>query len=201
MSKGRGFKLSDLSPALRAQVQGQIDEEDRRKSRDNRAKLLAQEYAAGSLELWAPGEPPTVTHQSKHIAWRKGRPTLRDDDRLLAAREHYAACFGHNPDKAQLAGPIEAAIQVRFLTADGPPAWWEKKPDADNAAKAVLDAAVKSGFIRDEKVSILIVEKLGITTIAGTLGVGVLVKLRTLERPPAVWKVGPIVGRITPRGK
>lgn len=198
--RGGGFRLGDLSPALRAQVQGQIDAEDRRKAASNRAKLLAQQYVAGSLELWAPGEPPTTTHQAKHIEFRGGKPTIRDDERLKAAREHYARAFGHNPDVAMLAAPIEASIQVRFLTADGPPAWWIKKPDADNAAKAVLDAAVKSGYLQDEKVARLIVEKLGITTIDGTLGVGVLVLLRTLERPPAVLRAGPNVGRIVPRG-
>lgn len=203
-SRGRGLKLSDLAPHLRAQVQLQIDNDARRRARDNRARLLAQAYVVGSLELWAPGDPPTVTHQAKHIAIRNGKPTLRDDERLVAARQHYARCFGHNPDTAKLAGPIEATIQVRFRQAEGPPTWWEKKPDADNSAKAVLDAVEAGGFLQDEKVSLLIVQKLGINHTDprkndGPLGLGVLVRLRTLERSPTILAPGPNLGRIVPK--
>lgn len=194
----RGFKLADLAPHLRASVEKQIADDARRKARDNRARALAQEYVAGALELWAPGDPPTTTHQAKHIAFRGGKPTLRDDERLVAARAHYARHFGHNPDHAKLQGPIEALIQVRFAIAAGPPAWWQNKPDADNAAKAVLDAAVAAGFIQDEKIASLIVEKVGTTTVSGPLGVGVLVRLRTLERSPAVVPAGPTLGRLVP---
>src|SRR5436309_3503650 len=115
------------------------------------------------LTLFVHGDPPTTTHHDKRIEKRGRRLCLVDTPRLRAARDYY---FRAIPERngPPIAGPVLA--RLTFCWGDGAmgagdlPRWMEQTPDADNAAKAVLDAIAERRWIQnDSKVARLVVMK------------------------------------------
>jgi len=99
-----------------------------------------------------------------------------------AARPHLAG--------EPLTGPVALEVafsfprpKKHFLKAGlrpGAPTWFPSKPDADNAAKAVMDALTILGLWRDDsQVVSLLIRK----TFGGAAEVGARVTVATLEEP------------------
>ena len=101
--------------------------------------------------------PPTTPHPDKEIRpiGRKGgghRMTLMDSKALRAVRTMYLAHMKPCP-LPPMEGPVAITICFAWKQADNQPlcAWWEQKPDWDNAAKALCDTLVERGYLPDDK--------------------------------------------------
>ena len=141
----------------------------------------AVQHIAGSVWLFVDTDPPTTTHHDKDIITVRTRTRaftkLRDSDRLRAAQQLYSVYIPPNRGGRPLAPPLRVQIVFRFRGEDG--YWWDKKPDADNAAKTLIDSLVRHGWIeRDEQVVDPIVSKIEANRP------GVLIRIETIDEPP-----------------
>ena len=125
------------------------------------------------IEFFVPGTP---VGKGRPRAARRGAgvvmftPGKTADYEALVAATAAAALAGDAPTHQLLDGPLEAVLEMRFPV----PASWSKakraralagvewhtsKPDADNVAKAILDACNGVVFRDDSQVVILIATK------------------------------------------
>lgn len=114
--------------------------------------LLAKVSVIGDvINLWIPGEPPTVTHQAKKIV-RCGRfPKLADSPSLRAAINCYLAQIAPCP-REPFDEPVHATVIFIFGDQErSMPVWRTKAPDVDNSTKTILDVLVERGFIANDK--------------------------------------------------
>ncbi|MBY4796755.1 RusA family crossover junction endodeoxyribonuclease [Collinsella sp. AGMB00827] len=107
----------------------------------------------GSLEFFAPmRRPPTATGANgKRVNTKTG--AIFDSDDLAEARTAIEAAISPFVPKKPLHGAIGTEIRWCYPTrgkrAQGEP--YTAKPDADNSAKALMDALERLGFIEDDK--------------------------------------------------
>ena len=145
------------------------------------------------IEFFVPGTP---VGKGRPRAARRGAgvvmftPGKTADYEALVAATAAAALAGDAPTHQLLDGPLEAVLEMRFPV----PASWSKarraralagaewhtsKPDADNVAKAVLDACNGVVFRDDSQVVILIATK----AFSEEPGVRVVIREVQNERP------------------
>ena len=125
------------------------------------------------IEFFVPGTP---VGKGRPRAARRGAgvvmftPGKTADYEALVAATAAAALAGDAPTHQRLDGPLEAMLEMRFPV----PASWSKakraralagvewhtsKPDADNVAKAILDACNGVVFRDDAQVAMLVATK------------------------------------------
>jgi Holliday junction resolvase RusA-like endonuclease len=120
-----------------------------------------QEGGGIVILLHIPGEPATMTAQMKGVNWRKRafytKSAIKAEMRRItrAVKDHIPA--------APIEGPVQCSIKVRYpmtqeqakqnaaeLSNGNFELLHVRKPDADNAIKAILDTLTKCGFWTDD---------------------------------------------------
>jgi Holliday junction resolvase RusA-like endonuclease len=147
---------------------------------------------AGIIVGFLPGQPPTVTHHAKKIARRGDRLKLVDSPGLTAARTQYLSKIPENAGPP-IAGPLMVRLEFSWAEkAATKLAYRQAKPDADNAAKVVLDLLCERGWIaNDAQVSVLAAIKLNVPAAeAHKPGVTVLIQTITWEAYLTTFKTG-----------
>ena len=143
------------------------------------------------IEFFVPGAP---VGKGRPRAARRGAGVVMFTPEKTAGYEALAAATASNAMRAEagplFTGPLEAVLEMRFPV----PASWSKakraralagvewhtsKPDADNVAKAVLDACNGVVFRDDSQVVILIATK----AFSEAPGVRVVIREAQNERP------------------
>ena len=101
--------------------------------------------------MFLPMEPPTATYQEKKINWKT--KTMYQSPESLAAREKLRAYLVQHIPEEPLAGPIRMTIIWGFHEHMGRHKngdWYTKKPDLDNAQKAIQDIMTELGYWKDD---------------------------------------------------
>lgn len=131
-------------------------------------------------------EPPTVTHQAKHIIYvyraQKGGaarrvPMMGDTPDLKRALAMYSRVLTTQADRPKVAlqGYIEMELWFVWKWNFDHENWRIATPDWDNAAKTLQDALVKAGFILHDNQ----VVRAHVTKLNGP-NPGIVIKLRRL---------------------
>jgi Holliday junction resolvase RusA-like endonuclease len=121
----------------------------------------------GMVAFELDGVPPTTTHHDKDLGWRFGKggkriPTIRDSEALKRARGWYEERIKERQELVPIRGPIVAHVVFYWpLPNDPDPAagevdggFCQRKPDRDNAVKALFDVLALRGFLeRDEQIT------------------------------------------------
>ena len=122
------------------------------------------------IDLWIPGEPPTVTAQ------QKGVRCIPASGRMMpmfykkpAYKQAEAQLLDHIPQGSPFKGPVAVRIELAWPWRKAEPkknrmrGWRHKdtKPDLDNTCKLILDCLTKKqcGFSDDAQVTQLEIEK------------------------------------------
>lgn len=151
-----------------------------------------------TLTIRIPGEP--VAQGRPRAAVVNGRARVFDPKKSrnwkATAREHmYAALAAADRRFPFPEGPVRVSILARFTcpkgdhrkTAPAPERWRDKKPDAENVAKAVLDAATGVLWQDDAQVA-----DLRVLTVTAAQGMAPEVVLEVEALPPNTYNLPPL---------
>ncbi len=114
------------------------------------------------IYFFLPMKPPTITHQQKDIAVRRGKPVVYEPAELKAARNKLMAYLGQHAPLTPLRGAVRLGVKWCFpITGkheDGE--WKTTRPDTDNLQKLLKDCMTDLGYWKDDaQVASEIVEK------------------------------------------
>ena len=104
------------------------------------------------ISFFLPMMPPTITHQQKDIAVRKGKPVVYEPAELKAARSKLTAYLGQYAPLTPLRGAVRLGVKWCFpITGkheDGE--WKTTRPDTDNLQKLLKDCMTDLGYWKDD---------------------------------------------------
>ncbi len=128
--------------------------------------------------------PSTTAQQGKRQVMVKGKPMFFKDDKIVREEQTWAALISPYRLPAPILGPVECTIRLVYphlksVKAKDREFFYPKdsKPDADNAAKALVDLFSKLRFVDDDKQ----IASFAITKFRGPeSSVGIRIELRPM---------------------
>lgn len=103
-----------------------------------------------------PMVPPTITHQEKKIAVKKGKPIVYEPEQLKDARQKFKAYLYKHVPQVSFTKPVTLFVTWCFPIPatgchfDGEPK--TTKPDTDNLIKLLKDVMTELNFWKDDAI-------------------------------------------------
>lgn len=107
-------------------------------------------------------DPPTVTHQEKHVHVVNGKPVFYEPAELMNARKKLRAYLNRHKPKVKYDAPLELTVKWCFPVTGRHKTgeYRTTKPDTDNLQKLLKDCMTDVGFwVDDARVCREVVEK------------------------------------------